>query len=141
MNDQALLQTNEPGREKHSLTTIDWLLAQMEKREDRLLRYSPRGMVNLETVREILTEFLNDGWILVTEKKPEVEFYSRIFLTIRYPNGYLRALEGRYDSVREVFLYPNQKEIKYEVLAWRKFSLPKPYVPTEGIGKEQKYER
>lgn len=134
MNDQVLYQTNDPGRETHSLTAIDWLLAQMEKREDGLLRYSPQGMVNLETVREILTEFLNDGWIPVTERKPEDGRYSRLFLTIRYPNGYLRTLEGRYDSNREVFLYPNQKEIPHEVLAWRKYSLPNHFIPAENTG-------
>lgn len=76
---------------------------------------------------------VND-WISVEERKPENDSFKRLLLTIRYPNGYLRTLEGRYDSNREVFLYPNQKEIKYEVLAWKKYCLPNHYIPMEKAG-------
>lgn len=66
-------------------------------------------------------------WIPVSEKLPETYIYDRLWLTIQYPSGHCRTIEGRYKRYENVFLHVNQKPIKEKVAAWKEYRHPSPF--------------
>lgn len=63
----------------------------------------------------------------VTDERPMTSRWDRLWITIQYPNGRCGTIEGRYDMYEHTYLYPNQKLIKYKVVAWMKWQPPEPY--------------
>ena len=69
------------------------------------------------------------GWNPVEKEKPQTYIYDRLWLTIQYPSGTCRTIEGRYNRYEDVFLHVNQKPIKEKVVAWKEYGVPSPFQP------------
>ena len=77
-------------------------------------------------VEQIAQEY-DMGWIPVERERPQTYIYDRLWLTIQYPEGFCRTIEGRYDRYENSFLHVNQKPIKEKIVAWKKYGVPSPY--------------
>lgn len=77
-------------------------------------------------------EMLNkQQWIPSEKEKPETYIYDRLWLTIKYPRGFYRTIEGRYNRYEDVYLHINQKPIKEKVVAWKEYGVPSPFQPVD----------
>ncbi|WP_368296138.1 hypothetical protein [Enterocloster citroniae] len=110
------------------------------KRADKLTGHWCRGEFEATACVEKLSRYENTGlepeeiegmlykWIPVEKELPQTYIFDRLWLSIQYPNGYSRTIEGRYDMYNEKFLYVNQKPIKDKVTAWMEYRTPASYL-------------
>lgn len=75
-----------------------------------------------------------NNWIPVEKELPQTYIFDRLWLSIQYPNGYSRTVEGRYDMYNNKFLHANQKPIKDKVTAWMEYRTPASYIAEEEEG-------
>lgn len=75
-----------------------------------------------------------NNWIPVEKELPQTYIFDRLWLSIQYPNGYSRTVEGRYDMYNKKFLYVNQKPIKDKVTAWMEYRTSASYFAEEAEG-------
>jgi Lar family restriction alleviation protein len=102
-------------------------------------------VVLLDCVEEIIRKYMNDGWIPVEERLPEV--FGKYWATIRYDDGRISepiVVDFRGVSAKYVVDTPNGREYETwgidsafhgsRVIAWRPYYIPGPYCP----GKERR---
>ena len=114
------------------------------ERADKLTGHWCRGEFEATACVEKLSRYENTGlepeeiegmlykWIPVEKELPQTYIFDRLWLSIQYPNGYSRTIEGRYDMYNKKFLYVNQKPIKDKVTAWMEYRTPASYLGEEG---------
>ena len=94
----------------------------------------------LEMAEEIIRKHMNDGWIPVNDRLPEV--FGKYWATIRYDDG--RTSEPvvvDFRGVRQKYVVDTPNGREYEtwgidsafhggrVIAWRPYYIPEPYHP------------
>lgn len=110
----------------------DWQVA------DRLGAYENTGLTP-EQIME-LKERMNDGWIPVDERLPEV--FGKYWATIRYDDGRIsEPVVVNFQGVKQKYVVDTPNGREYEtwgidsafhgsrVIAWRKYYIPEPYHP------------
>ena len=87
----------------------------------------------LEKIEKIIRKHMNDGWIPVEDfdfpSSSEHDF--RFWITIQYENGFRRTLKATWNYFDKCFTYSNGKQIRHNVIAYKYYSVPKPYFPLE----------
>lgn len=99
-------------------------------------------VVLLDCVEEIIRKYMNDGWIPVEERLPEV--FGKYWATIRYDDGRISepiVVDFRGVSAKYVVDTPNGREYETwgidsafhgsRVIAWRPYYIPEPYCPAD----------
>ncbi|HIZ75688.1 MAG TPA: hypothetical protein H9723_10705 [Candidatus Mediterraneibacter stercoravium] len=94
----------------------------------------------LEIAEEIIRKHMNDGWIPVEERLPEV--FGKYWATIRYDDGRIsEPIVVDFRGVREKYVVDTPNGREYEtwgidsafhgsrVIAWRPYYIPEPYHP------------
>lgn len=85
-------------------------------------------LANREQLCELyINRIEQQKWIPVEKERPETDIYDRLWLTIQYPAGHCRTIEGRYNRYKNEFLHVNQKPIKEKVTAWKEYMHPSPF--------------
>lgn len=63
----------------------------------------------------------DDIWVYTTDKQPNVDLCDRLWLAVQCPGIMYKTVEGRYDTVKNQYLYANDEPVGYKVIAWKKF--------------------
>lgn len=96
----------------------------------RLADYEDTGLEPGEIKQTATLKTLNkQQWLSTEKEKPQTYIYDRLWLTIQYPSGICRTIEGRYNRYEDVFLHVNQKPLKEKVVAWKEYGVPSPFQP------------
>ena len=98
------------------------------------------NLICLGDVRDILEKHMNDGWIPVQERLPEV--FGKYWATIRYDDGRIsEPIVVDFRGVRQKYVVDTPNGREYEtwgidsafhgsrVIAWRPYYIPEPYRP------------
>lgn len=109
---------NDPNGRTALVYRLMWAMADLR---ETLMEYENTG-VNPKEIENLLHK-----WIPVEKELPVTYTSDRLWLSIQYPNGYSRTVEGRYDKFKSEFLYANQKLIKDKVIAWMEYKPPACY--------------
>ena len=93
-----------------------------------------------ERIEEIIRKHMNDGWIPVEERMPEV--FGKYWATIRYDDGRIsEPIVVDFRGVRKKYVVDTPNGREYEtwgidsafhgsrVIAWRPYYIPEPYRP------------
>ena len=101
-------------------------------------QYQEIGTV--EECRNIILKHMNDGWIPVEDKLPEV--FGKYWATIRYDDGRIsEPIVVDFRGVQEKYVVDTSNGREYEtwgidsafhgsrVIAWRPYYIPEPYRP------------
>lgn len=93
-----------------------------------------------ERIEEIIRKHMNDGWISVDERLPEV--FGKYWATIRYDDGRIsEPIVVDFRGVRQKYVVDTPNGREYEtwgidsafhgsrVIAWRPYYIPEPYHP------------
>ena len=94
----------------------------------------------LDMVQDIIRKHMNDGWISVDDRLPEV--FGKYWATIRYDNGRIsEPIVVDFRGVQEKYVVDTPNGREYEtwgidsafhgsrVIAWRPYYIPEPYRP------------
>lgn len=97
-------------------------------------------MVDMDKVEDIIRKHMNDGWIPVDERLPEV--FGKYWATIRYDDGRIsEPIVVDFRGVRQKYVVDTPNGREYEtwgidsafhgsrVIAWRPYYIPEPYHP------------
>lgn len=97
-------------------------------------------VVLLDDVEKIIYNHINDGWILVDDRLPEV--FGKYWVTIRYSDGRIsEPIVVDFRGVRQKYVVDTPNGREYEtwgidsafhgsrVIAWRPYYIPEPYRP------------
>ena len=95
---------------------------------------------DIEYLRDIIRKHMNDGWIPVEDKLPEV--FGKYWATIRYDDGRIsESIVVDFRGVQEKYVVDTSNGREYEtwgidsafhgsrVIAWRPYYIPEPYRP------------
>lgn len=98
-----------------------------------------------ERIEEIIRKHMNDGWIPVEERLPEV--FGKYWATIRYDDGRIsEPIVVDFRGVRQKYVIDTPNGREYEtwgidsafhgsrVIAWRPYYIPEPYRPERSDG-------
>ena len=90
--------------------------------------------------KKIIRKYMNDGWISVEDKLPEV--FGKYWATIRYDDGRIsEPIVVDFRGVQEKYVVDTSNGREYEtwgidsafhgsrVIAWRPYYIPEPYRP------------
>ena len=93
-----------------------------------------------EIIRGIIRKHMNDGWIPVDDRLPEV--FGKYWATIRYDDGRIsEPIVVDFRGVRQKYVVDTPNGREYEtwgidsafhgsrVIAWRPYYIPEPYHP------------
>ena len=93
-----------------------------------------------DRIEDIIRKHMNDGWISVDERLPEV--FGKYWATIRYDDGRIsEPIVVDFRGVREKYVVDTPNGREYEtwgidsafhgsrVIAWRPYYIPEPYHP------------
>lgn len=93
-----------------------------------------------DRIEDIIRKHINDGWILVDERLPEV--FGKYWATIRYDDGRIsEPIVVDFRGVRQKYVVDTPNGREYEtwgidsafhgsrVIAWRPYHIPEPYRP------------
>lgn len=99
-------------------------------------------MIRLEIIEDIISKHMNDGWISVEERLPEV--FGKYWATIRYDDGRIsEPIVVDFRGVRQKYVVDTPNGREYEtwgidsafhgsrVIAWRPYYIPEPYRPAD----------
>ena len=91
-------------------------------------------------LKEIIRTHMNDGWIPVEERRPEV--LGKYWITIRYNDGRIsEPIVADFRGVKQKYVVDTPNGREYEtwgidsafhgsrVIAWRPYYIPEPYRP------------
>lgn len=94
--------------------------------------------------RDIIRKHINDGWIPVEERLPEV--FGKYWATIRYDDGRIsEPVVVDFRGVRQKYVVDTPNGREYEtwgidsafhgsrVIAWRPYHIPEPYRPERRV--------
>lgn len=109
---------NDPDGRTALVYRLMWAMADLR---ETLMDYENTG-VNPKEIENLLHK-----WTPVEKELPETYTSDRLWISIQYPNGYSRTVEGRYDKFKGEFLYANQKPVKDKVIAWMEYKPPACY--------------
>ena len=97
-----------------------------------------------ERIEEIIRKHMNDGWIPVEERMPEV--FGKYWATIRYDDGRIsEPIVVDFRGVRKKYVVDTPNGREYEtwgidsafhgsrVIAWRPYYIPEPYRPERSM--------
>ena len=97
-------------------------------------------VVLLDDVENIIHNHMNDGWILVDDRLPEV--FGKYWATIRYSDGRIsEPIVVDFRGVRQKYVVDTPNGREYEtwgidsafhgsrVIAWKPYYIPDPYRP------------
>lgn len=97
-------------------------------------------IILLEKIEKIIRKHINDGWISVDERLPEV--FGKYWATIRYDDGRIsEPIVVDFRGVRQKYVIDTPNGREYEtwgidsafhgsrVIAWRPYYIPEPYRP------------
>ena len=114
----------------------------LEKIDNRVHFYDNAGepMMYVKTVKDIICNHMNDGWIPVEERLPEV--FGKYWITIRYNDGRIsEPIVADFRGVKRKYVVDTPNGREYEtwgidsafhgsrVIAWRPYYIPEPYRP------------
>ena len=101
--------------------------------------------ISVGWVKEIIRKHMNDGWISVEERLPEV--FGKYWATIRYDDGRIsEPIVVDFRGVQEKYVVDTPNGREYEtwgidsafhgsrVIAWRPYYIPEPYRPERSEG-------
>ncbi len=93
-----------------------------------------------DRIEDIIRKHMNDGWISVDERLPEV--FGKYWATIRYDDGRIsEPIVVDFRGVRQKYVVDTPNGREYEtwgidsafhgsrVIAWRPYYIPEPYHP------------
>ena len=96
--------------------------------------------ISVGWVKDIIRKHMNDGWIPVEERLPEV--FGKYWATIRYDDGRIsEPIVVDFRGVQEKYVVDTSNGREYEtwgidsafhgsrVIAWRPYYIPEPYRP------------
>ena len=102
-------------------------------------------IIFLEKIEKIIRKHMNDGWIPVEDKLPEV--FGKYWATIRYDDGRIsEPIVVDFRGVQEKYVVDTSNGREYEtwgidsafhgsrVIAWRPYYIPEPYRPERSEG-------
>lgn len=102
-------------------------------------------VVLLDCVEDIISKHMNDGWISVDDRLPEV--FGKYWATIRYDDGRIsEPIVVDFRGVQEKYVVDTPNGREYEtwgidsafhgsrVIAWRPYYIPEPYRPERSGG-------
>ena len=102
--------------------------------------YESETVVLIDDVEEILENHMNDGWIPVDERLPEV--FGKYWVTIRYDDGRIsEPVVVNFQGVKQKYVVDTPNGREYEtwgidsafhgsrVIAWREYYIPEAYRP------------
>ena len=102
--------------------------------------YESETVVLIDDVEEILEKHMNDGWIPVDERLPEV--FGKYWVTIRYDDGRIsEPVVVNFQGVKQKYVVDTPNGREYEtwgidsafhgsrVIAWREYYIPEAYRP------------
>ena len=126
ITDEYEKKFGKPSKEKLLKVFLEYdCYGQKDKTElvfrETLMDYENTG-VNPKEIENLLHK-----WTPVEKELPETYTSDRLWISIQYPNGYSRTVEGRYDKFKGEFLYANQKPVKDKVIAWMEYKPPACY--------------
>ena len=94
--------------------------------------------------QEIIRKHMNDGWISVDDRMPEV--FGKYWATIRYDDGRIsEPIVVDFRGVRQKYVVDTPNGREYEtwgidsafhgsrVIAWRPYYIPEPYHPERSV--------
>lgn len=97
-------------------------------------------VVLLDCVEDIISKHMNDGWISVDDRLPEV--FGKYWATIRYDDGRIsEPIVVDFRGVQEKYVVDTPNGREYEtwgidsafhgsrIIAWRPYYIPEPYRP------------
>ena len=100
--------------------------------------------------REIIRKHMNDGWIPVEERLPEL--FGKYWATIRYDDGRIsEPVVVDFRGVPKKYVVDTPNGMEYEtwgidsafhgsrVIAWRPYYIPEPYQPKPQNKPEERY--
>ena len=100
---------------------------------------------DIEYLKDIIRKHMNDGWIPVEERLPEV--FGKYWATIRYDDGRIsKPIVVDFRGVRQKYVVDTPNGREYEtwgidsafhgsrVIAWRPYYIPEPYRPERSEG-------
>lgn len=81
---------------------------------------------DIEFVREFIRKHMNDDWIPVDDRLPEIRDYGsiKVWMTIAYPAGNATR-QGFFENGR--FININGSQIADKIIAWKPYQKPEPY--------------
>ena len=95
---------------------------------------------DIEYLKDIIRKHMNDGWIPVEERLPEV--FGKYWVTIRYDDGRIsEPVVVNFQGVKQKYVVDTPNGREYEtwgidsafhgsrVIAWRPYYIPEPYRP------------
>lgn len=125
---------------------LEKILEEIEKAKGehwyRLNNYDVRHKLDgaINRIVDIIRKHMNDGWIPVEERMPEV--FGKYWATIRYDDGRTsEPIVVDFRGVREKYVVDTPNGREYEtwgidsafhgsrVIAWRPYYIPEPYRP------------
>lgn len=99
----------------------------------------------LEKIEKIIRKHMNDDWVSVEERLPEV--FGKYWATIRYDDGRIsEPIVVDFRGVRQKYVVDTPNGREYEtwgidtafhgsrVIAWRPYHIPEPYHPERSEG-------
>lgn len=108
--------------------------------EDGCHHFVIDGCTATYLVNQIIRKHMNDGWIPVEDKLPEV--FGKYWATIRYDDGRIsEPIVVDFRGVQEKYVVDTSNGREYEtwgidsafhgsrVIAWRPYYIPEPYRP------------
>lgn len=119
---------------------IEKILEEIRGLEKILIPDTMQFMVDMDKVEDIIRKHMNDGWIPVDERLPEV--FGKYWATIRYDDGRIsEPIVVDFRGVRQKYVVDTPNGREYEtwgidsafhgsrVIAWRPYYIPEPYHP------------
>ena len=119
---------------------IEKILEEIRGLEKILIPDTMQLMVDMDKVEDIIRKHMNDGWIPVDERLPEV--FGKYWATIRYDDGRIsEPIVVDFRGVRQKYVVDTPNGREYEtwgidsafhgsrVIAWRPYYIPEPYHP------------
>ena len=119
---------------------LEKILEEINKRIDRSMLYSYQHAEGLREAKGIIRKHMNDDWISVDERLPEV--FGKYWATIRYDDGRIsEPIVVDFRGVRQKYVVDTPNGREYEtwgidtafhgsrVIAWRPYHIPEPYRP------------
>ena len=126
---------------------IEKILEEIRGLEKILIPDTMQLMVDMDKVEDIIRKHMNDGWIPVDERLPEV--FGKYWATIRYDDGRIsEPIVVDFRGVRQKYVVDTPNGREYEtwgidsafhgsrVIAWRPYYIPEPYRPERSNNNE-----
>ena len=126
---------------------LEKILEEINRRIDEYVdhdyvRGSGDVVKGLSIAKSIIRKHMNDGWITVEERLPEV--FGKYWATIRYDDGRIsEPIVVDFRAVRQKYVVDTPNGREYEtwgidsafhgsrVIAWRPYYIPEPYRPAD----------